>query len=192
MQRISTTTLVRRAQQGDRDALDFLFERAYPNLVQAARFRLGPDLRARMDTTDIVHSAYFEAFRSLSGFDPRGKGSFHRWLLQIVENKIRERLRYAKAQRRDMRREVRLSKEPPIPAPSQAPVRKLIDEEDQQRLEWAMDTLPDHYREVIIFRYYLEMPWRDIGEQLGRSMDAAQMLCHRALLKLKHVYFGKS
>ena len=50
---------------------------------------------------------------------------------------------------------------------------------------------PDEYREVIIYRYYLEMPWDLIGKEMARSTEAVQMLCNRALLKLKRVYFKK-
>lgn len=186
-----TTRLVELAQDGNREALERLFERAYGNLVQAARFRLGPALRARMDTIDIAQSAYFEAFRDLGSFRHRGAGSFHRWLLQIVENKIRGRLEYHHAQKRDMRREVALAEDVPVPLRSPSPVRKLIDAEDQELLEKAMDELSDEYREVIIYRYYLEMPWNLVGKELGRSTEAAQMLCNRALLKLKRSYFKK-
>jgi DNA-directed RNA polymerase specialized sigma24 family protein len=51
-----------------------------------------------------------------------------------------------------------------------------------------MDLLSAEHREVIVCRYYLDMPWLEVGEHLGRSEEAAQMLCHRALIRLKRAY----
>jgi RNA polymerase sigma-70 factor (ECF subfamily) len=180
--------LIRKAQQADRDAQEALFRRAYPDILQAARFRLGPELRARMDTMDLAQTAYSEALRDLPKYRYEGKGSFVRWLSAILENKIRNRLDFFRAQRRDLRREVPLDREAGVPAPAESPTRNLIRGEDRARLEAAMDRLPPDYREVIVCRYYLRMPWSEVGVELRRSEEAAQMLLQRALLKLRALY----
>jgi RNA polymerase sigma-70 factor (ECF subfamily) len=184
----TTTQLIEKAQKGDREAVERLFSRVYPDLLQAARFRLGKALRARMDTLDLAQTAYFEAFRDLQAYRYRGEGSFHRWLLGILENKIRKRLKFHHAQRRDFRREVHVEGSQELPAPSTSPTRKLIANEDRERIEAAMDHLDDAHREVLIYRYYLRMSWKEVGQCLGRSEEAAQMLCHRALQNLKKLY----
>ena len=184
----TTARLVHAAQGGDTHALETLFRRTYPDLVQAARFRLGPELRGRMETLDVAHYAYCEALRSLGDYKYEGKGSFRRWLLGIVENKIRNLFHFHKAQRRDPAREVSLEAAPPPPASTAEPSFKLFEKEDRERLEAAMDRLPEDHREVIVCRYYLGMSWKEIGEQLSRSEEAAQMLRNRALLKLKQLY----
>jgi RNA polymerase sigma-70 factor (subfamily 1) len=185
----TTRTLVRRAQEGDREAQGMLFARIYPDILQAARFRLGPALRARLDSLDLAQAALYEAARDLSRFEPQSQGSFRRWLLGILENRIRKLFEFYRARRRDLRREVPLGREPPVAAPADSPAQRLLRLEDRERLEAAMDRLSDEHREVIVCRYYLEMPWREIGAQLGgRSPEAAQMLCRRALARLKELY----
>ncbi len=187
----TTRGLVERAQKGDRDAIEALFAKSYPDLVQAVRFRLGEALRHRMDSLDLAQSAYLEAYRDLDGYQYGGKGSFRRWLMGIVENKIRGRLKFFKAQRRDMRREVALEGQSVPPRDTLSPVSRVLALEDRARLEAAMDRLPDEYREVIISRYYLRMSWKAVGERHGqRSPEAVQMLARRALLKLKELYQG--
>ncbi len=186
----TTRGLVERAQKGDRDAIEALFAKSYPDLVQAVRFRLGEALRHRMDSLDLAQSAYLEAYRDLGGYEYSGKGSFRRWLMGIVENKIRGRLKFFKAQRRDMRRDVALEDQS-IHRETLSPVSRFLALEDRVRLEAAMDRLPDEYREVIISRYYLRMSWKAVGERHGqRSPEAVQMLARRALLKLKELYQG--
>ncbi len=184
----TTRDLVERARKGDREAVEALFAKSYPDLVQAVRFRLGEALRNRMDSLDLAQSAYLEAYRDLDGYEYGGKGSFRRWLMGIVENKIRGRLKFFKAQRRDMRREVALEGQS-IPRETLSPVSRFLALEDRVRLEAAMDRLPEEYREVIIARYYLRLSWKEVGERHGqRSPEAVQMLARRALLKLKELY----
>ena len=184
----TTQDLVSKAQKADRGALEALFKKAYPDLLQAARFRLGPELRKRMDTFDLAQAAYQDALQDLPRYRYKGKGSFVRWLLAILENKIRSQLQFFKRKRRDLRREVPILDGSSISSASRSPATKLVAEEDRARLEAAMDQLSEEYRNVIVSRYYLRMSWRDIGEQLGRSEEAAQMLCQRALAKLKQWY----
>ena len=185
---ITTRTLVQRAQNGDREAVEELFARSYGDLVQAARFRIGPALRARMDTIDIAQAAYQDAFRDLGQYEYRGKGSFRRWLLGIVENKIRHAVEYHRAKRRDLAREVGLRKAEVLPADATTVTRKLVEFEERERLERAMDQLREIDREVIVCHYWLGMSWREVGEHLNRSEEASQMLCRRALGRLKKLY----
>lgn len=184
----TTKRLLARARDGDRQALERLFVRAYPDLLQAARIRMGAVLRARLETRDVAQSAYYEAFRDLHRYRYQGQGSFYRWLLGILENKIRNRIDFFRAKKRDLRREKRLADASSAPAPATTPTQRLVRSEERERLEAAMDRLPEEHRDVIISRYYLRMPWREIGEHLDRSEEAAQMLCRRALRKLREIY----
>ena len=187
----TTRKLIELAKLKDKAALEQLFAKSYPQLLQAARFRLGAALRARLDTMDLAQTAYHAAFRDLAHYRYEGKGSFSRWLLGILENKIRNSLEFFKAKRRDIRKEVGLDDSGPLAAPASSPVDALEVAEDRERLERAMDKLPESYREVIVNRYYLGMPWADVGEQMGRSEEAAQMLCNRALARLKKIYTSR-
>ncbi len=187
----TTRRLVELARQADKDAIAKLFEKAYPRVLQAARFRLGPALRSRMDTMDLAQTAYHAAFRDLSKYRYEGKGSFSRWLLGILENKIRSNLDFFRAKRRDVRREEALDPMRQFASSAPSPTLQLIANEDRERLEAAMDRLPEKYREVIVCRYYLSMPWAEVGQHMGgRTEEAAQMLCKRALARLRQLYGG--
>jgi RNA polymerase sigma-70 factor (ECF subfamily) len=184
----TTRTLIRRAQEADREALEALFQKAYPGLLQAARFRLGSVLRRRMDTLDLAQTVYHDALRDLADYSYQGDGSFTRWLLGILENKIRSRLRFFKAKRRSMKREVPLDLETGVSTAGPTPPEVLLSAEDRERLEAAMDRLPAADREVILSRYYLALSWAEIARDLDTSEEAAQMRCKRALAKLKMLY----
>ena len=66
-----TRNLIDRARKGEREAIEELFARIYPDLLQAVRFRLGPTLRERLDSLDIAQSVYLEAYRDLGDFNGR-------------------------------------------------------------------------------------------------------------------------
>ncbi len=54
-----------------------------------------------------------------------------------------------------------------------------------ERLHRALQSLPDHYREVIHWRNCERMSFEDIGVQLGRSADAVRRLLARAVENLQ-------
>ena len=183
-----TRNLLDAARQGEREAIEKLFARLYPELLQAVRFRLGSKLRDRLDSLDVAQSVYLEAYRDLDAF--KGKGSFRGWLLKILENKIRDLADFHRAQKRDIRRDAALNGIDVAHQASSTPSRQLMADETRSALEKAMDALSDEHRDVIIFHHYLDMSWQAVGEQMDRSESAAKMLFQRAIGKLKGLYSG--
>ena len=139
-----------------------------------------------LDSLDVAQSVYLEAYRDLDGF--KGKGSFRGWILKILENKIRDRADFHKAQKRDVRRDAALSGIDVAHQASSTPSRQLMADEARSALEKAMDALADEHRDVIVYRHYLDMTWQEVGEQMDRSEAAAKMLFQRAIGKLKDTY----
>ena len=181
-----TRNLLEAARQGEREALEKLFARFYPELLQAVRFRLGAKLRGRLDPLDVTQSVYLEVYRDLASF--KGEGSFRGWLLKILENKIRDLADFHRAQKRDVRRDDRFSGIDVAHQASLTPSRQLMANEARSALEESMAALTDEHRDVIIFRHYLDMSWQEVGEQMDRSESAAKMLFRRARGKLKNLY----
>ncbi|MEM7233243.1 MAG: sigma-70 family RNA polymerase sigma factor [Planctomycetota bacterium] len=188
----TTQILLERARDGDRDALDALFQRVYPDLVRAARRRMGDGLRSRMETRDLAQTAYFEAYRDLPRYTYRGKGSFFHWHLGILDNKIHRRAEYFRAQKRDSSREVPLELSASPDAKDVAPEEQLVQDENRERLLEAVESLPGAYREVVGLRYFLRLPWAEIASHFGKTEEACQMLCKRALGKLKTNFMAPS
>jgi len=60
--------LVLRAQQGDTDALNRLFERYYGRVQRIVRLRLGSRLREKVESGDILQETFIAAVRSLEDF----------------------------------------------------------------------------------------------------------------------------
>src|ERR1700731_3108690 len=72
--------LVTRAAQGDREALNELFQR-YRLLAYRVAYRL---LGNEADALDAVQEGFVKALTHLDGFE--GRSSFKTWLLRVVSN----------------------------------------------------------------------------------------------------------
>ena len=61
---------------------------------------------------------------------------------------------------------------------------QVILDERSRRLERALETLQESYRDVILLRKLEERSWREVAARLGKSEDACRMLLARAMTAL--------
>ena len=179
----STTTLalLRRARDGDRDALDGLFARLLPSLRRWAHGRLPGGVRDLSDTADLVQHAIVGALRHLDRFEPRRRDALRAYLRQAIRNRVLDELRrhgrrplHVPMDGADLAAEAGLS-----------PLARLLSREQEERLHRAMDRLRAEDRELVIARLELGYNYSQIALATGRpSPDAARMAVHRALLRL--------
>jgi RNA polymerase sigma-70 factor (ECF subfamily) len=191
--RLSTQDLARLAASGDRGANDALARRVWSSMLRAARrgLRHGfPGVRKLADTDDLAQSAYHDALRALPSWEPRERGTFRGWLLGVLRNKLRRRRAHYLAARRDARREVPLPVTGVAGVAVAAPHDLVIRGEDRERLERALERIAPDHRAVLRLRYFEACPWSDVAARLGRTEEAAQMLCHRALACLRRAFVG--
>src|SRR6185436_10622758 len=101
--------LVARAKAGDTDALNALFTRYHQLMVEVARRKIGPRLRMKEEPDDLAQTTFREATRDFKNYEYRGPDSLVRWLMQILQNKIRDKAEFYAANKRDQARERTLS-----------------------------------------------------------------------------------
>lgn len=178
-----TTDLLRAARTGSREALEELFKRCGPRLLTLIRLRLGPDLRARLESRDVLAECLLTAFQKFDQLRKTDGASFQAWLARIAENEIKDLSDYHHRQRRDIRREEFLEDDHLVPDIRSLTSRVIVDEQ-LQLLEQALETLENEHREVILLRKMYELNFLEIGERLERSPDACRMLLARAMTEL--------
>ena len=105
--------LVASAQGGDIDSLNELFQRYHQTMVEMARRKLGPRLRLKEDPDDLAQTTFREAARDFQGYRYQGEGSLLRWLIQILQNKIRDKAEFYSAGKRDLSRDEVSALSPP-------------------------------------------------------------------------------
>jgi RNA polymerase sigma-70 factor (subfamily 1) len=185
MDRASDTALIRRARDGSADALDALYARCAAKLLALIRLRMGPDLRARLESRDILQGTLLRSFQHFHQFENSDAGSLMAWLARIAENEIRDEVDRLHRQRRDARLEVPLQEGAQALASAvRSALSQAVLNERAAELERALEQLEPSHRDVIVLRYFEELNFREIGIRLARSEDACRMLLARAMAAL--------
>src|SRR3982751_2957298 len=187
MQPTTTYDLLGKARNGADDALSLLFERYRRRLAVLVRFKVRPELRAKIDSDDIVQEVLLRAYRDLGKFTYRSPGSFMHWLSAIADHVIADAVRYQGRERRQGA-EVRFRSESnphgPEPADWQTPSRLFVQDERVQTLLKKLDDLPDQYREVLLLAKIEGLTTEEISTRLGKPRQAVSLLVFRAVKRL--------
>ena len=100
-----TRRLVDSASHGDASAVDQLLMQHLPQLQAFVRLRMGPQLRAKEGSADLVQSTCREVLEHIDRFQYRGEENFRRWLFTTALRKVLKRAAYYRAGKRDVQRE---------------------------------------------------------------------------------------
>jgi RNA polymerase sigma-70 factor (ECF subfamily) len=177
MDEATVTATVKRAQLGDPVA----FERLYA----AFEHRVRALCRQMLGSSDAAHDATSEVFlraqAALQSYDPTRP--FEPWLFRIASNHCRDQLR-----RRGV--EHRIFSPKPVEEPLHAgvdasPLREAIAAERRTALHQAIAALPEHYRIVVMLRFYADQTYEEIADTLGLERANVATLLFRARQRLR-------
>lgn len=175
----ATANLLVRAQTGDKEALNRLFERHIPLLKRWASGRLPRWARQVADTSDLVQETVIATLRNLPSFELRGDGALQAYLRQALINRIRNEMR--KALLRPVANEI----DSQHPHDGTSPLEAAIGTQTLERYETALARLTDEEREAVVTRVEFGLSYAEVAEVIGKpTADAARMAVVRALVKL--------
>ncbi len=193
-----TQYLVALAKAGDNSALNQLCNVYGERVRRIVRLRMGRELHSKLDSMDVVQDALLSALEGLGDFTYKNEGDFLRWLSRIAQNALRDNLDKLHADKRDIRKEVRLGDYGPTtggrfagtpgPIDTTTPSVIMSRKEDLDKLENALDSLKPEYREVIILTKIEGLSYGEIGNRLNKSADAVRMLVPSAMAELTTVF----
>ncbi|MHC4177540.1 MAG: RNA polymerase sigma factor [Planctomycetota bacterium] len=164
--------LVRRAQRGDRCALEELSRLVRPGLVHLLNRRIG----CWADAEDIAQQALLRAFERIDQHD--GRRRFSVWLYRIA-------LRIAADHHRKARPEPGLDSSRLCDPRGDDPQEKAADGELRENL-WsiAQQVLSADQYSVLWLRYAEDMSMKEAARVLGRTRISTRVLLHRARQRL--------
>lgn len=175
----STSQLISKARNGDKDAIERLFARHLKPLQRWASGRLPKWARDLRDTDDLVQETLLQTFRRLEHFEARGVGALQAYLRQAVLNRLRDELR-RKARRPDATDLDGLED-----TTVRSPLEEAIGRAAVENYEDALGRLSPEEREAIIARVEIGYTYAELAEALGKpSAEAARKTARRALLRL--------
>jgi len=165
-----------RARAGEREALGELFREFRPDVLRLCTRMLGP-----LEAEDAASETFQRAQHRLDRYDatqPLG-----RWLRSIAAHDCIDRLR-----RRSLEGRLFEPSEEEVDnfaESSASALDELVQTRRQSAVRVALDSLPDRYRAPLVLRYFAELNYDEIGEELGltRPQVASSLFRAKQLLR---------
>ena len=186
---VETEHLLRRAQDGDREALGTLLYIYRRHMSRLARNQIGRRLHVKADTSDIAQDVCLEVHRHFGQFNGTTEAEFGAWIRKIlaglVANSVR---RYQGTKKRDVRLERPLAHRSwdssvafggETLAREESPSEQAVNREMSVQLATAIDQLAPHYRQVIDLRNGEGLSFAEVADEMGRSVDSVEKLWWR-------------
>ena len=182
-------TLLDRTVSGDSSALEALMSR-HSSRVYRLAYGIA---RNHADAEEIVQDVFLTLVTKGAGFE--GHAALTTWMYRVTTNA-------ALNKRRGKRRELEVSLEEHLPTFKEdghregdrsyvladwsgMPEERLESAEVRKILEQAIDSLPDHYRAVLILRDVEELSNEEVAQIMDDSLASVKSRLHRARMALR-------
>lgn len=170
--------LVRRAQQGEREAFTELFNRLHQPVLSYVYHMLGD----RQPAEDVTQDAFIRAHQKIDHLGP--PWDFKSWVFRIASNLA---IDYIRGGRRFVEAEdEELMAEPPT---TRRPLERRVQQEElRQGIRKTLDAMPTSYRQALILREFNGLSYEEVARALECSYENARQLVHRARLRFRELH----
>ena len=175
---IAEAELVAAVLQRDRKAAAEFVDRYADAIYTYVRHRLLPRSEP---VDDLVQEVFLAAWAKLGEF--RFDSTLTAWLLGIARHKVED---YYRARVRELQVFDETGAEEDLAAASDPPADRLIhDQQVQERTRRILESLPEPYSLVLLWRYWEKRTVREIASQAGKTEKAVERLLARAREQFK-------
>lgn len=142
---------------------------------------------------DLCQEAFIRVFKNAHRY--KGKYQFSTWLYRIATNLAIDEIRRRKRKGRFFFYNVMdmfQKEDRPVPLPDvrQCPGRAFDKNEKRERLQIAIDSLPEKYRLAFILKEVQGLSYEETGQVLNISLGTVKSRIHRAKLLLREKLAG--
>ena len=179
MEGLGLESVIERAQGHDDEALGEIYRRYVRRVFGLCRYMLN----SRESAEDATSEVFLTLQRSIDSYD--GSIPFPRWLLRVAGNQCIDALR-----RRQRGLKVFVEVEDTaavIEAASSepSPLGAVISSQERAQVRDTITRLPENYRVPLILRYYGELSYDEIAQELGLERNYVAALIFRAKQELR-------
>ncbi len=136
-------------------------------------------------TEDVTQEAIYIAIKSFE--DLRDKTKFKSWIFTIGKN---EAIKNMKHYQTEIYPSDNLIEQ--FVVTEEEPLKIILKEEEKEEIINAINCLKEKYKDVIVLRYYIELPFEDISIILTKNYNTVRSLHKRAkkilFQELKDIY----
>ncbi len=130
------------------------------------------------DAEDATMEIFLRIYKNLSSFNL--SLDFTSWVFTIARNYLRDI-----ARRRKLEREYFSSQSEEIE--SKTPEEIVIEEDERKSLRKALTGLPENYRAVLIFKYYMDLSYDEISKIMGIPRNTVASMIFRGKEELRKI-----
>ena len=173
------TSLIERILNGDNDAILAFYKVYSPRILKYLRSRLPRN----EDAEEILNDVFFDAIDNLPLFQK--KSSIQTWLYKIAHNKLVDFYRKKKI------KSILLSQVPYLEIIANEisqPEFQFEKDKIRDRIESALQTLSEQYREILTLRYEFGFSVKQLALHFDLSFKAAESLLFRARIRFREAY----
>lgn len=176
---------IEKAKRGDQVAftflLDFFWNEVYGFMLKRTQ--------NETDTEDIVIETFAKAFDRIATYNP--EYAFNTWLIAIAKNVHIDILRKKKSALFIEITDEEDQQAYNVPDTALTAEDKLIKEQNLSSLLECIKLLKPHYQEVIQLRYFQELSYQEIAEQLDEPLNNVKIKLLRAKKLLADIIKSK-
>src|SRR5437588_5221496 len=179
MEGLDLESVIERARGHDAEALGEIYRRYVRRVFGLCRYMLD----SRESAEDATSEVFLKLQRSIESYN--GSIPFPRWLLRVAGNQCIDALRRRK---RGLQQIVEVEEgvaviEAATSEPS--PLGAVLSTEERAQVRDAIARLPENYRVPLVLRYYGELSYDEIAQQLGLHKNYVAGLIFRAKQELR-------
>lgn len=171
------TQLTQKYKEGDREAMEEIFEQYYSRVIATVSRILSYNMRE-----DVTQDVFMEIFKSHKNFQE--KCSLSTWIYRITLNKsllIRNKLKKSLYLSLD---------ELKIPIKGRDNLEKdIINKEEISHLNKSINKLSGKQKKVVILRTYEQLPYKQIANILEITENNAKSTHFKAVEKLRKLFY---
>jgi RNA polymerase sigma-70 factor, ECF subfamily len=173
---VSDEALLDRLRAGEAAAGEALVKRYCQPLMRYLQRVAGEQM-----AEELHQQTWLSVLDHVEKFDPASSGGgFKAWVFRIATNKANDFWR-SRGRERAAKEGLRLVAEEEAPAAGE----RLEGSEQAEKLQRAIQQLPEAQRQVLMLRYYSNLKFVEIAQILGCPLNTALGRMHKAMIKLK-------
>ncbi len=168
------SSLLSRAQRGEREAIERLFTDLQPRLLRYFR------MTARHDAEDLAGEVWMGVARGFGEFSG-DLDSFRGWVFTIAHRRLSDHRRRAARRVAEEADERALSRQVSGDDPEHGAIERLS---GQDAAQLVARLLPQDQADVVLLRVVGDVDVRDVARIMGRSENWVRVAQHRGLRRL--------